>query len=113
MSTTSIAFGIVLTILGPVLYAGSDLPPERRATALIPSAFGIALVVCGVIARNDKARKHAMHFAALLGLVGFVMPLVMVIKKYATDGEFKPLSGGGQLAMSALCGVFLALCVKS
>jgi hypothetical protein len=54
-----------------------------------------------------------MHLAAMVGLIGCVMPLVMVIRKYASTNEFNPLSGGGQLAMSALCGIFLALCVRS
>jgi uncharacterized membrane protein len=115
MSSISIVFGVLLTILGVGLYAGSDLEAARRLTALIPAAFGVLLFVCGIVARNEKARKHAMHFAALLGLIGCVMPLVMVIRRWSTTGEFDATSraGGGQLAMAALCGIFVALCVKS
>ena len=113
MSPIAIFFGVVLSILGVALYSASDLEAEKRWTALIPTGVGIILIICGLIARNEKARKHAMHVAALLGLIGCVAPLVMVIKKWASTSEFNNLSGGGQLAMSALCGVFLALCVKS
>ncbi len=112
MSSIAITFGGLLVALGVGLFGLSD-PEKQRLTALIPSGFGLALIVAGFIARNDKARKHAMHLAAMVGLIGCVMPLVMVIVKWAKTGEFNNLSGGGQLAMSALCGVFVALCVKS
>jgi len=110
MAPIAIAFGAMLVALGGGLFG---LSPNSSPTALIPAGFGILLIICGWIARNEKARKHAMHVAAALCLVGCIMPLVMVIKNWALNGEFNPRSGGGQLAMSALCGVFLALCVKS
>jgi peptidoglycan/LPS O-acetylase OafA/YrhL len=110
MSNVAIIFGVLLGILGGVLFGLSE---THSPTALIPAGFGLGLILCGVVARNDRVRMHAMHFAALIGLVGLVMPLVMVIRKLAAGGEFNPLSNGGQVAMAALCGVFLALCVKS
>ena len=110
MSNVAIIFGVLLGILGGVLFGLSD---THSPTALIPAGFGLGLILCGVIARNERARMHAMHFAALIGLVGLVMPLVMVVRKLAAGGEFNPLSNGGQVAMAALCGVFLAVCVKS
>lgn len=110
MSSIAITFGSLLIILGGGLYGLSE---SRSPTSLIPAGFGLVLILCGLVARNEKARMHAMHLAALIGLVGLVMPLVMVIRKYASTGEFNPLSGGGQLAMAALSGIFLALCVKS
>lgn len=113
MSNLAILFGVLLGILGGVLFGTSDLEGARKLTALIPSLFGLGLIVCGVIARNEKARMHAMHFAALLGLVGLVMPLVMVVRKVAAGEPFNPISNGGQLVMAALCGVFLVMCVKS
>ena len=90
------------------------LTDRVSVTALIPAFFGAVFVILALVARSESARKHAMHAAALLGLVGCVMPLVMIIRKWL-GGEFDPLSraGGGQLAMSALCGIFVVLCVKS
>lgn len=111
MSSISIVIGALLTALGAGLFATAE---GNAPTALIPSGFGVLLIICGVVARNESARKHAMHAAALLGLVGCAMPLVMIIRKWLR-GEFDPLSraGGGQLAMSVLCGIFVVLCVKS
>lgn len=114
MSSVSIVFGVLLSALGGFLYSEATPNAEgvKSLTALIPAAFGVVLIVCGIIARNDKARKHAMHLAAMVGLIGCVMPLVRVLPKvFGSD----PLSFAdkGQLAMAGLCGVFVALCVKS
>lgn len=111
MSTLAIVFGLALTVLGGGLYRMAE-PESRSLTALIPSAFGIALVLCGLIARNEKARMHAMHFAALLGLVGTAFPAYRAIRAMA-GGRSVDLAVGGQLAMAGLCAVFVVLCVKS
>jgi hypothetical protein len=112
MAPIAIVFGVLLGALGPVLFFLSD-PAKQSPTAFIPSGFGIALILCGVVALNDKFRMHAMHGAALLGLLGFAMPLGRVIYA-ATQANFQfGLAAGGSLAMSVLCLIFLALCVKS
>ena len=36
---------------------------------LIPAFFGMILLVCGVLADNDKLRKHVMHLAAVVETV--------------------------------------------
>jgi hypothetical protein len=109
MAGIAILFGVLLSLLGGGLYFFSE---TRSPTALIPSFFGIALIVAGIVASNEKLRMHAMHFAALLGLVGFAFPAYRVITGLIEGKEFG-LAMGGQAAMSALCAVFLALCVKS
>ena len=110
MAPIAIVFGVLLTLLGGGLFAVSE---SRSVTALIPSFFGIALIVLGVVARNEKARMHAMHVAALLGLIGFAFPAYRVIAALLGTNPINPVAIGGQIAMSALCGVFLALCAKS
>ena len=110
MSNLALMFGVLLGILGGVLFGLSD---PRAVTALIPAFFGAGLIVCGLIAKNEKLRMHAMHVAALLGLVGCVFPLYRVVSHLMRGGEFRALADGGQLAMSGLSGIFLALCVKS
>jgi len=112
MAPIAIVFGFLLSALGPALYFLSD--PERQSpTAFIPSAFGVVLLLCGVIALNEKLRMHAMHVAALVGLIGLLMPLGRLIYA-ATKPDFQfGLAAGGSLSMAVLCGIFLALCVKS
>ena len=112
MGPLTIGFGVALAVLGPVLYFLSD-PEKQSGTAFIPSGFGLALIVLGVIALNEKFRKHAMHGAAVVGLLGIIMPLGRLI--YAmTKPEFQfGLAPAGTIVMSVLCAIFLGWCVKS
>ena len=112
MAPLAIVFGVLLPLLGPVLYFLSD-PAKQSPTAFIPSGFGVALIILGVLARNDKFRMHAMHVAALLGLIGLAVPAFMVARALGGGAEFEPVKHGGQLTMAVLCGIFEALCVKS
>jgi hypothetical protein len=110
MGSIAMVFGFLLTLLGPVLYFLSDNP---SGTAFIPSGFGVALINLGFAARFEKARMHVMHGAALIGLIGFVVPTFMVAKSLIGGNEFNPVRHGGQIAMAVLCLVFVVLCVKS
>jgi peptidoglycan/LPS O-acetylase OafA/YrhL len=109
----AIFFGIVLAVLGIGLYAMSH-PDKKSLTAFIPSAFGAALIVIGQVAQSGsaKVRMHSMHAAAVVGLIGLVIPAYRVIDKLSHGAEMD-LAIGGSIAMAALCGIFLALCVKS
>jgi len=111
MPKLAMFFGIALIAVSAAVYPNRD--PEKSAiTAFIPAILGVLLLLCGLIAQNDKLRMHAMHFAALLGLAGTIAPLVRAIPALAGGASINwPL--GGQLATSALSAVFLALCVKS
>lgn len=113
MAPIAMFFGCALTALGIVLYAIAD-PDHRSLTALIPCAFGVVLIVLGVVAGrgSEKTRMHTMHTAALIGLIGLVFPAYRAIAALARGTEVN-LAIGGQLAMAALCGLFLALCIKS
>jgi peptidoglycan/LPS O-acetylase OafA/YrhL len=106
-------FGVLLAVLGVVLYAMSD-PDHKSYTAFIPSAFGAVLIVIGQIAQSgsDKVRMHSMHAAALVGLIGLAIPAYRAIAALAGGSEMN-LAIGGQIIMAVLCGAFLALCVKS
>jgi hypothetical protein len=111
MGPIAIGFGVVLTLLGLWGYLATD---KVSITALIPSFFGLALVLLGRLASNDKLRMHVMHLAALLGLLGFGIPLFMVARGYFTNPNFAfGIAQTEQILMALLCGVFLALCVKS
>src|SRR5262245_28785939 len=86
MPITSMFFGVLLIVLGLVGY----FAPEKLGdvgekgtspTALIPAVFGLILFVCGAaVSAKPKLRKHIMHLAALaalLGVAGGFVPLVM------------------------------------
>jgi hypothetical protein len=114
MANVTIGFGLALAALG----AGGYFATGRTSlTALIPLAFGLLLLVCGIVARQESLRKHAMHAAAVLGLLGFLGPLRVLpqMLRLVSGGEGVPHRAAvlDQLAMMVVCGVFLALCIRS
>jgi hypothetical protein len=116
MERFAILFGVLLCGLGLVGYFApatfGDVGPEGKSpTALIPAAFGIALLVCGIIvSAKPTTRKLLMHIAAaigLLGAIGGIMPLIR------SNMDFSKASAVSGLLMIILCGLFVALCVRS
>jgi hypothetical protein len=116
MANVTMGFGLALVALGLAGYLGTG---RASLTALIPVAFGLLLLLLGALARppaSDARRKHSMHAAAVVGLLGFLGPLRVLPQMLA-------LLGGGavahraavvdQLLMMLICGVFLALCIRS
>lgn len=109
MPKIAIVFGIVLTLLAVGFYVASGMV---SVTALIPAFVGVPLLALGAAAAGAREgiRKHLMHAAALLGLLGFVGPLGRLASKGFAGA---PLAVAEQGIMSVLCLVFLALCVNS
>ena len=118
MAPIAILFGVLLTLLGGGVYAYSlATEPDRASmTSLIPAFFGISLIVLGVVARDEKKRMHAMHGAAMVGLIGFAIPAAMVILALIRGQAFQEgyeLRHGVQSIMAVLCAIFVGWCVKS
>ena len=112
MADTSIIFGILLSILGVYTYIGA--PAEHRSpTALIPAGVGLILVVLGALAKKESFRKHAMHAAAMVGVLGFLAGAGRFFTVLFTGGNVATTAGMSTATMAVLCGVFVALCVKS
>jgi FtsH-binding integral membrane protein len=107
-------FGFALVVLG---LGGFLLTWALRGTiaptAMIPAAFGLALVLLGLMANREKLRMHAMHGAVLVGLVGFIVPAVMVIRGILAETISYWLAPGLQICMSLICFVFVVFCVRS
>ncbi|MGI8556317.1 MAG: hypothetical protein ACR2LT_08185 [Pyrinomonadaceae bacterium] len=112
MPSTSIVSGVLLILLGIFGYVFSLLDNHASLTALIPAAFGLLLLICGFVAKSkENLRKHLMHAAVLVALVGFIIPAIRVLSKL---GDFTvSLAILSQLAMSLICLVFVVLSVKS
>lgn len=113
MANTTILFGVLLILLGAGGYVGSGM---TSPTALIPAVFGLLLIVAGAITRNEARRKHAMHGAAMVGLLGFLGSAsgLLQLPALMSGGEVaRPMAVWSKSAMAALCLVFVGLCVKS
>lgn len=113
LAGTTIAFGVVLIVLGVAGYLGSG---GVSVTALIPAIFGVVLAALGALARNEAMRKHAMHGAVLVGLLGFLGSArgLLQLPALMSGGEVaRPTAVAAQSVMAILMLLFVVLCVRS
>ena len=91
---------------------------NQSVTALIPAFFGVPLVVLGALASSSPgARKHAMHAAMVIGLLGFLgaarglpsLPAVFT----NPDEVARPTAVIVQSVMAILCLVYVILGIVS
>jgi fumarate reductase subunit D len=112
MPQLTLLFGGLLIALGPIGYALSDKGPAAM-TAFIATVFGILLVICGLVAMNPGRRKHAMHAAAVVGLLGMLLPLGRLVPTLIKGNEVSAAAWVSLGGMVVLCLIFFLLCFKS
>ncbi|MEN6497952.1 MAG: hypothetical protein ABFD16_26940 [Thermoguttaceae bacterium] len=111
MARITITIGVILMLLGMGTYLGGG---QKSVTALIPAFFGLPLTLLGLAALKDTWRKHAMHAAAGLALLGFVGALARPVHKtLAGEPPALSLALASQLLMAILCATLVILAVKS
>jgi hypothetical protein len=113
----TIVCGALLVLIS--VWSNSVTEPDpltgaKSFTIWIPAIVGGLLAVCGVVALKESLLKHAMHAAAMIGLLGGI----------AAASRFVPKLLGGNInwnepatvatgKMTLVCFVFVALCVNS
>jgi hypothetical protein len=114
MPKITIVFGLLLCGLSAIALLFKD---RFWGTWLIPSGFGLPLIVLGILAAaKESARKHYMHAAVTVGLLGGVLALFSGISqliKLAKGLEVTALQAGTVWGMIVLCFAFVGLCVQS
>lgn len=113
MPQRAIILGVILALLGVVGYIMSG---AASWTALIPSLFGVLFIGAGAMGRNEKLRKHAMHGAAALSLIGILGSFSGLMKLFTMigGGEVeRPAAVMAQSVMAVLCLFFLILSIRS
>lgn len=81
----TILVGALLIVVG---LAGYFLTDRVSPTALIPAAFGIALMMLGAYGQQEGRRRTAMHLAmgvALVGIIGTFGGLLEVARGLSAD----------------------------
>jgi hypothetical protein len=111
VAPVTLVVGILLAAVGLAGYWLQDAD-NRSWTALIPAFLGVVFLVLGLLAYKDHLRKHAMHAAAALGLLGVLAGLGRLLPK-AFAGELKPLPTICISLMIVICAAFVGLCVNS
>ena len=116
MAKITVVFAVLLIALGLVGYFGTG---AQHATALIPTWFGAALGMCGLLAMSpdEGRRKLFMHINVTLGLIGFIGVGVESLRGYLTASHAgkQPdmIALASKLSMTGLLLVYVILCVRS
>lgn len=112
MPGTAIWFGRSLILLGVIGYGYGLTSGSASLTALIPAAFGVVLMLLGHVARSsENLRKHLMHVAVVVALLGFIATAGRLVTKL---GEFAVSAATlSQIAMALFCLAFVVLALRS
>ena len=113
MQNLTLSLGILLIILGAASYLGTG---QESVTALIPSFFGILFVLFGWLGKKESLRKHMMHAAAglaLLGIFGTIGAIPGLIEALGGGEIERPLATYARSAMFLMCVGFLIRAVQS
>src|SRR5687767_10140117 len=112
MPSTSIACGTLLVLIGILGYANGLMTERASLTALIPAAFGVVLLLLGVFARiREGLRKHLMHAAVVIALLGFIMTAGRLISRVSELTYSAAVVS--QVSMALVCLLFVILAIKS
>ena len=106
MPKTTLIFAFLLIALGVGAFGISS-----SRTALLPAYVGVALgLFAGLALLFEGARKHLMHVAALVALLGALAPAAALAIRAA---KMSPLALSVNLGMLLLSATLLALMVRS
>ena len=112
MPAATIVIGVLLILLGVLPWLA--MGPEAK-TALIASAFGLLLAIAGLAGLKPNWRKHAMHVAAALALLGVIgnIGAVFTTVQLLGGAEGESIAPYVRSGMAVICLVLVVLAVRS
>ena len=112
MPAVTLVFAALFIVLG---FGGWSATGMESPTALIPAAFGLAFAALGVAGRKESIRKHVMHVAAMMALLGFLGTAGGLLQlPAALSGEAeRPEAVIAKAIMAVLCLILEGLYVRS
>jgi hypothetical protein len=113
MPKISIIIGILLIILGLAGYFGTG---GVSVTALIPAFFGIVIAILGFLGKKENIRKHVMHVALLVALLGVIGSFAGIPKTVTLMGGGEIVRPGAAIAqaiMALICIAYLIIGIQS
>lgn len=112
MTSTAIACGTLLILIGILGYLNGMMTGRASLTALIPAAFGILIGALGFVARwNDRLRKHLMHAAVVIALLGFIIIAADLGSKLGSLTY--SAATVSKVSMALVCLLFVVLAIRS
>ncbi len=106
MPKQTIVFAVLLIVLGVGAFAFSG-----TRTALMPAYPGVLLAILGGLAiAFENARRHFMHVAAVVALLGALAPAAALVVRVA---DMSPLAMSVNVGMLVLCAALLIMMVRS
>ena len=97
---------LVLFGIATYLYSG-----QSSFTALIPSIFGLGILIPGYVAYyNSEMSKHAMHVTAFFALIGILGSLDSILG--FLDGNYS-LPNISKVVLLIICGEYIYFCILS
>src|SRR5262245_38359561 len=112
MPTLALFVGGLLVAVGLGTFVGTG---AHSPTALIPVALGALIGLAGLVAQNPRLRKHAMHVAVLVALLGVLGSIPGVLRLPALLGGTaeRPVAVVAQVITFVNCLVFVVAAVRS
>jgi hypothetical protein len=102
--------GLLLIVLGVGGFIDGGMAHQ---TALIPALIGLAILIASIAGFKESRLKHAMHAAAVFGVLGILAAIGRIIPQ-VLRGEFElDLKGLSLVALAVICGGWTLVCVKS
>jgi hypothetical protein len=101
--------GFLLVLLGIAGYLGTG---RTSITAMIPAFFGAIFLILALVARKPDARRHAMHAAVALALIGALGVIPRIVSGISAGHLTRP-AVLSQIAMAIALVVYVALGVRS
>lgn len=117
MAWLTLLFSLLLIALGVGGYGYGASRGSTSVTALIPAFLGVALGLLAIIAIiKSKQRKHLMHGAVLLAILGIAGTVGGAWKLLRWVGGESPARPAAVVVQSAMCGLlvlYLVLAIRS
>ncbi|MBD3401587.1 hypothetical protein GF420_01725, partial [candidate division GN15 bacterium] len=113
MPTVTLWYAIILIVMGLVGYFGMG---RESITALIPAFFGVAVLITALLARKENLRKHSMHAAVVLAVLGVAGTASGIPKFFMLIGGSEVDRANAvvvQFIMAVLSILYIVLAVKS
>lgn len=112
MPSLSIFCGAILILIGVAGYVNGMMTDKASVTALIPSFIGILLALLGGLSlRMEGLRKHLMHAAVAIALLGFIATAGRLISRLSEITMSPAVLS--QASTAAVCLVFVVLAIRS